>query len=108
MEMYDYIMLLNLLAIVSTTLGSYLYVSLMVKRKAAFFFHTVISLFFIVITWFITTTIWYFLTIQVDGLLYIGGMLFNMMVAIFCSTVLLAYLFVQRAYFIKKYKKNNK
>ncbi|KMJ58039.1 hypothetical protein AB685_14565 [Bacillus sp. LL01] len=108
MEMYDYIMLLNLLAIVSTTLGSYLYVSQLVKRKGAFFFHTVISLFFIVITWFITTSIWYFLTIQVDGLLYIGGMLFNMMVAIFCSTVLLAYLFVQRAYFIKKYKKSNK
>ncbi|MCG1022582.1 hypothetical protein [Sutcliffiella horikoshii] len=108
MEMFDYIMLLNLLAIVSTTLGSYLYVSQMVKRKGAFFFHTVISLSFIVTTWFITTTIWYFLTIQVDGLLYIGGMLFNMMVAIFCSTVLLAYLFVQRAYLIKKYKKGNK
>ena len=105
MEMYDYIMLLNLLAIVSTTLVSYMYVSLMVMRKGAFFFHTAISLSFIILTWFITTTIWYFLTLKVDGLLYIGGMLFNMMVAIFCSTVFLAYLFVQRAYFIRKYKR---
>ncbi|KPB03149.1 hypothetical protein [Bacillus sp. CHD6a] len=106
MEMYDYIMLLNLLAIVSTTLVSYAYVSQMVARKGAFFFHTAISLSFIILTWFITTTIWYFLTSKVDGLLYIGGMLFNMMVAIFCSTVYLAYLFVQRAYFIRKYKRN--
>ncbi|TYS64519.1 hypothetical protein FZC76_18330 [Sutcliffiella horikoshii] len=106
MEMYDYIMLMNLLAIVSTTLVSYMYVSQMVMRKGAFFFHTAISLSFIILTWFTTTTIWYFLTLKGDGLLYIGGMLFNMMVAIFCSTVFLAYLFVQRAYFIRKYKRN--
>jgi hypothetical protein len=104
MEMYDYIMLLNVLAIVSSVMISYLYVSHMVMKKGAFFLYTVFSLFFVVITWFGTTTVWYFLTYRVDGLLYIGGMLFNMIVAIFCSTVFLAYLFVQRPYLLKRYK----
>ncbi|QFT88130.1 hypothetical protein FIU87_05720 [Bacillus sp. THAF10] len=104
MEMYDYIMLLNVLAIVSSVLVSYLYVSYMVVRKGAFFFHTSISLSFIILTWFITTSVWYFLTYHAEGLIYIGGMLFNMIAAIFCVTVYLAYLFVQRSYLLKKFK----
>jgi hypothetical protein len=106
MEMYDYIMLFNVLATVFSVLISYQYVSKMVLRKGAFLFHTVISVSFVVFTWFVTSTIWYLLTFSVDELLYIGGMLFNMIFMILCITVLIAYLIVMRPYFMKKYSSN--
>ncbi|CAG9621786.1 hypothetical protein [Sutcliffiella rhizosphaerae] len=107
MEIYDYMMLLNVLAIIASVMVGYLYVSLMVMRKGAFLFHAIISLSFIVFTWFTTTSIWYFMTIQVDSLLYTSGMLFNMITTIFCTTVYLAYLSVQRSYMINKFSKKH-
>ncbi|MBM7620914.1 sensor histidine kinase YesM [Bacillus tianshenii] len=108
MEMYDYMMILNVLVIISSAMISYLYVSQMVLRKGAFLFHTMISLSFVVIAWFVTTSIWYYLTIQVDGLLYLGGMLFNLIVMMFCITVLISYLVVRRSYLLKHYQARNK
>ncbi|WP_078381700.1 hypothetical protein [Sutcliffiella halmapala] len=104
MEMYDYMMLINVLVIVSSVIISYFYVSQMVLRKGAFMFHTMISLSFVVITWFITTTIWYFITFHVDELLYISGMLFHMIVMLLCITVLIAYLIVRRPLLLRHYK----
>lgn len=108
MEMYDYMMLLNVLVIVSSTMISYLYVSQMVLKKGAFLFHTVISLSFVVAAWFVTTSLWYYLTIRVDGLLYLGGMLFNLIVMMFCVTVLISYLIVRRTYLIRQFQAKNK
>lgn len=108
MEMYDYLMLLNVLVIVSSTVISYLYVSQLVRRKGAFLFHTVISLSFVVASWFATTSVWHYLTIQVDGLLYIGGMLFNLIVMMFCITVLITYLIVRRSHLIRQFQKKHK
>lgn len=108
MEMFDYLMLLNVLVIVSTTMISYLYVSQMVLKKGAFLFHTVISLSFVVAAWFVTTSIWYYLTIRVDGLLYLSGMLFNLIVMLLCVTVLVSYLIVRRTYLIRLFQAKNK
>ncbi|WP_223700916.1 hypothetical protein [Sutcliffiella deserti] len=108
MEIYEFHMLINVMAIVSSSIISYLYASKMIKKNGAFFFHTVVSLTIIVVTWFVTTSLWYYHTYHLDGLLYIGGMLFNMIFMMLTLIVYLAYLLVRRPYLMQKYKAKQK
>ncbi|WP_096155428.1 MULTISPECIES: hypothetical protein [Bacillus] len=105
--MHDFILMLNILALVCAVYFSYLYTTIMFHRQKSFLLHSAVSLFFIFLTFLATLFVWYYTAFAYDALIYTSGLLVIIIVALFCFAVYIAALHVKRSYFLYQQEKNH-
>ncbi|MDX5474430.1 MAG: hypothetical protein LPK00_02735 [Bacillaceae bacterium] len=105
--MHDFILMLNILALVCAVYFSYLYTTIMFYKQKSFWLHSAVSLSFIFLTFLTTVTIWYYTAFSIDALIYISGLLVIIIVALFCLAVYIAALYVKRNAYVYQQEKNH-